>query len=106
MFFGVMAIYWGLYRYHTLLIGMVIDRSMTLYFHGYETACLFFGVVTVGAILQGGTTNWLTGAMLVGIYIMLASGIWFHELEDLTVDAEELIRNATAAAGLAANRGT
>jgi Ca2+/H+ antiporter len=46
----------------SVLAGMMMDRSMTLYFHGYETACLFFGVVAVGAVLQGGTTNWMVGA--------------------------------------------
>lgn len=46
----------------SVLIGMVMDRSMTLYFRGYETVCMLFGVVVVGAVLQGGTTNWLVGA--------------------------------------------
>lgn len=46
----------------SVLIGMFLDRSMTLYFHGFETVCIFFGVVVVGSILQGGTTNWLVGA--------------------------------------------
>jgi len=45
----------------SVLIGMFLDRSMTLYFHGFETVCIFFGVVVVGSILQGGTTNWLVG---------------------------------------------
>jgi Ca2+/H+ antiporter len=81
----------------SVLIGMMMDRSMTLYFHCYETVCLFFGVLVTTAVLQGGTTNWLTGVLLIGIYIMMAAGIWFHVVEDLTVDAEILIRNATLA---------
>ena len=72
----------------SVLIGMVMDRSMTLFFHGYETVSLFFGVIVVGAVLQSGSTNWLVGAILVGIYIIFASGIWFHEFEELTIDAE------------------
>jgi Ca2+/H+ antiporter len=72
----------------SVLIGMFMDRPMTLYFHSYETACLFFCTVVVAAVLQGGTTNWLVGAMLVGIYIMFAAGIWFHEIENLTVNAD------------------
>jgi Ca2+/Na+ antiporter len=78
-----------------VLIGMFVDRSMTLFFHGYETACLFLAVVVVAAVLQGGTTNWLVGVTLIGIYIMLAAGFWFHELEDLSVDAEIAINNST-----------
>ena len=61
---------------------------MTLYFHSYETACLFFCTVLVAAVLQGGSTNWLVGAMLIGIYIMFAAGIWFHEVENLSVDED------------------
>jgi Ca2+/H+ antiporter len=72
----------------TVIIGMTLQRSMTLYFGAYETCCLFFSVVVVGAVLQSGTSNWLTGCMLVGIYIILASGIWFHQQENLTVDEE------------------
>lgn len=65
-----------------------MDRSMTLLFRPYETVSLFFGTVMVGAVLQGGSTNWLTGVMLVGTYVIFASGIWYHEVEVLTVDAE------------------
>lgn len=74
-----------------VLIGMVVDRSMTLYFHGYETVCLFLAVIVVASVLQGGTTNWLVGTTLIGIYIMIATGFWFHTVEDLSVDAESLL---------------
>ncbi|GKZ00743.1 hypothetical protein MPSEU_001026200 [Mayamaea pseudoterrestris] len=79
----------------SVLIGYFLDRSMTLYFHPYETTCLVFGVVCVAAILQGGTTNWFVGAILVGVYVIIATGIWFHEMEDLSVDGEVAIRNQT-----------
>ena len=78
-----------------VLIGMIVDRSMTLYFHGYETMCMFLAVIVVAAVLQGGTTNWLVGTTLIGIYVMIAAGIWFHELEDLSIDAEIAINNST-----------
>jgi Ca2+/H+ antiporter len=78
-----------------VLIGMFMDRSMTLFFGAYETTCLFFSVLVVGAVLTSGTSNWLTGAMLVGIYVIFASGIWFHELEILTVDQEDSMGTTT-----------
>jgi len=80
-----------------VLIGMAVDRSMTLYFRGYETACLFLSVFCVAAVLQGGTTNWLVGLTLIGIYTMIAAGFWFHEYEDLSIDAEIAIQNQTRA---------
>jgi Ca2+/H+ antiporter len=75
----------------SVLIGYVMDRSMTLYFHSYETVCLLLCTLIVAAVLQGGTTNWLVGVMLLGVYIMFAAGIWFHEIENLSVDTEELV---------------
>lgn len=71
-----------------VLMAAFMDRSMTLYFHSYETVCWFFCTVVVGAVLQNGSTNWLVGACLVGIYIMFAAGIWYHEIENLSIDAE------------------
>lgn len=73
-----------------VIFGMFVDRSMTLFFRGYETVCLFLAVIVVAAVLQGGTTNWLVGLTMVGIYMMIAAGFWFHELEDLSVDAESI----------------
>jgi len=79
----------------SVLIGMIVDRSMTLYFRGYETCCLFLGVIVVAAVLQGGTTNWLVGVQLMGVYFMLAAGFWFHDLEDLSQDQELMFQNKT-----------
>lgn len=78
-----------------VLIGMVVDRSMTLYFRGYETCCLFLAVICVAAVLQGGTTNWLVGFTLIGIYCMMACGFYYHELENLSTDAEIALQNNT-----------
>lgn len=80
-----------------VLIGMVVDRSMTLYFHAYETMCLFLSVIVIAAILQGGTTNWLVGMTCISIYVMMAAGFWFHTLEDLSVDEELIVHNSTGA---------
>ncbi|KAL7522424.1 hypothetical protein ACHAWX_007110 [Stephanocyclus meneghinianus] len=72
----------------SVIIGWVMDRSMSLFFRGFETCCLIFSVVSVAAVLQGGTTNWLVGVYLLGVYFMIAAGFWFHELENLSIDGE------------------
>lgn len=79
----------------SVLIGMWMDRSMTLYFHGYETMCYLLAVLFVAAVIQTGTTNWFVGVTMIGLYIMMAAGFWVHETEDLSVDAELVIRNIT-----------
>lgn len=79
----------------SVLIGWVVGRSMSLFFHGFETASLLMGVLTVTAVLQGGTSNWLTGLFCIGVYGMIAVGFWFHQVEDLSVDEEITLRNET-----------
>mmetsp|Transcript_18102 Transcript_18102/g.25771 ORF Transcript_18102/g.25771 Transcript_18102/m.25771 type:complete len:603 (-) Transcript_18102:201-2009(-) len=79
----------------SVLIGWVVGRSMTLFFRGFETASLLMGVLTVTAVLQGGTSNWLTGLFCIGVYGMIAVGFWFHQAEDLSIDEEILLRNET-----------
>lgn len=79
----------------SVLIGWMVGRSMSLFFHGFETASLLMGVLTVTAVLQGGTSNWLTGLFCIGVYGMIAVGFWFHQLEDLSVDEEISLRNET-----------
>eukprot|EP00554_Chaetoceros_debilis_P014806 CAMPEP_0194119342 /NCGR_PEP_ID=MMETSP0150-20130528/38975_1 /TAXON_ID=122233 /ORGANISM="Chaetoceros debilis, Strain MM31A-1" /LENGTH=753 /DNA_ID=CAMNT_0038811011 /DNA_START=59 /DNA_END=2320 /DNA_ORIENTATION=+ len=69
-----------------VLVGWMMDKSMTLYFRGYETICLLLGVLCVAAVLQGGTTNWLVGVFFVGVYTMIAAGFAFHEKEDLSTE--------------------
>mmetsp|Transcript_29245 Transcript_29245/g.60784 ORF Transcript_29245/g.60784 Transcript_29245/m.60784 type:complete len:694 (+) Transcript_29245:164-2245(+) len=72
----------------SVLIGWTLDRSMSLFFRGFETCCLIFSVSSVAAVLQGGSTTYLTGAYLIGVYFMIAAGFWFHELENLSIDGE------------------
>lgn len=61
---------------------------MTLYFRAYETICFLLGVFCVASVLQIGTTNWLVGCFLVSVYLMIAAGFYFHEVENLSTDSE------------------
>ena len=70
------------------LCSWAMGRSMTLYFRAYETICLLLGVISVASVLQGGTTNWLVGCFLVGLYMMIAAGFFFHEVESISSDEE------------------
>eukprot|EP00587_Corethron_hystrix_P000642 CAMPEP_0113298310 /NCGR_PEP_ID=MMETSP0010_2-20120614/810_1 /TAXON_ID=216773 ORGANISM="Corethron hystrix, Strain 308" /NCGR_SAMPLE_ID=MMETSP0010_2 /ASSEMBLY_ACC=CAM_ASM_000155 /LENGTH=239 /DNA_ID=CAMNT_0000151347 /DNA_START=917 /DNA_END=1636 /DNA_ORIENTATION=- /assembly_acc=CAM_ASM_000155 len=72
-----------------VLYGWAADKHMTLFFHGYETAVLLISVLTVSCVLQGGTTNWLVGAFLLGIYFIVASGFWVHEIENITISTDD-----------------
>jgi len=63
-------------------IGWATGREFDMFFEGYETVTLVLSVVVVSFLLQGGTSNWLAGAMLGGLYVMIAYGFWIHEGEE------------------------
>mmetsp|Transcript_9485 Transcript_9485/g.13444 ORF Transcript_9485/g.13444 Transcript_9485/m.13444 type:complete len:167 (-) Transcript_9485:61-561(-) len=67
-----------------VLVGWVVGEPISLYFRSYESICFVFGVLCIGAVIQGGTTNWLVGLSFIGIYVMIAAGFWFHEVEELS----------------------
>lgn len=64
-----------------VILGWIRGNDLTLYFEGYETACLFLSSALVGGFLQGGTSNWLIGAYFLGMYGVVAWGFWIHEKE-------------------------
>eukprot|EP01064_Diplonema_japonicum_P002503 TRINITY_DN11590_c2_g3_i1.p1 TRINITY_DN11590_c2_g3~~TRINITY_DN11590_c2_g3_i1.p1 ORF type:complete len:447 (+),score=54.44 TRINITY_DN11590_c2_g3_i1:23-1342(+) len=67
-----------------VLTGWFIDRPLSMFFNGFETAALLMSIVIITLILQSGTSNWLMGLLLMGAYLIVAAGFWVHELEDLT----------------------
>ena len=66
-----------------VLIGWATGRELSLFFDGFETASLFVAVVTVCFLLQGGTSNWLVGLLLVCVYAIVCMGFWIHKLETI-----------------------
>ena len=68
-----------------VICGYWMDKSLSLFFRGFETAALMASVIIVTSILHGGTTNWLIGFLLIGSYLIVCCGFWVHEMEDLAV---------------------
>jgi len=59
-----------------VILGWMMNQDMTLYFEVFETAVLFMTVILVFALVIDGSSNWLEGAMLIGVYVIL--GIAFY----------------------------
>jgi Ca2+:H+ antiporter len=59
-----------------VILGWIIGQPMSLYFEIFETAVLFMTVVVVLALVLDGSSNWLEGSMLIGVYFIL--GIAFY----------------------------
>lgn len=50
-----------------VLLGWVMDKKMTLHFQGFETVVFFLSVLVVNYLIQDGKSNYLEGAMCLGM---------------------------------------
>ncbi|CAG8811871.1 33138_t:CDS:2, partial [Racocetra persica] len=48
-----------------ILIGFIINQTLTLFFETFETCVLVVSVLIVNYLIQDGESNWLEGAMLL-----------------------------------------
>lgn len=56
--------------------GMGID-AMTLEFDSFSVAALFVSIIIVTYVVQEGKSNWLTGALLIKVYVIIALSAFF-----------------------------
>lgn len=66
-----------------VIFGWILDKPMSLNFHQFETATLVISVITVTFAIKNGTSNWLLGAILIGAYVIIATGFLVHNNESL-----------------------
>lgn len=55
-----------------VVLGWIMDKPMTLHFETFETVVFFLSVLVVTYVIQDGKSNYLEGAMLLGMYIIIA----------------------------------
>ncbi|PNY23333.1 Vacuolar calcium ion transporter [Tolypocladium capitatum] len=55
-----------------VIVGWVIGQPMTLHFETFETVAFAVSVLVVTYTVQDGRSNYLEGAMLLGLYIIIA----------------------------------
>lgn len=54
-----------------VILGWAMDQPMTLQFKGFETVVFFLSVLVVNYLIQDGRSNYLEGAMCIGLYVSL-----------------------------------
>ncbi|MCJ1246361.1 hypothetical protein MMC30_003568 [Trapelia coarctata] len=67
-----------------VILGWIIDRDMTLHFETFETVVFFLSVLVVNYLIQDGKSNYLEGAMLIGVYIIIALAFYVYPDTDPT----------------------
>jgi len=61
-----------------VIIGWIIHQPMTLHFMGFETVVFFISVVVVNYLIQDGESNYLEGALCIGMYIIIAIAFYLY----------------------------
>ena len=55
-----------------VFVSVLMGHPLTLVFNPFEIVALFAGVLIAAFVSQDGETNWLEGAQLLGVYVILA----------------------------------
>ncbi|KAM0353476.1 hypothetical protein ACHAPU_001487 [Fusarium lateritium] len=64
-----------------VILGWIMDKDMTLYFTLFETVCLFVSAFIVNFLVLDGRSNYLEGALLCAVYIIIAVVAFFYPSE-------------------------
>jgi len=82
-----------------VILGWIIDQPMTLHFETFETVVFFLSVLVVTYVIQDGKSNYLEGAMLLGLYFIIALAFLVYP-DDATSTPGSLVHAARSAIGL------
>lgn len=61
-----------------VILGWIMNRQMTLHFEIFETVVFFLAVLVTNYLISDGKSNYLEGAMLVGMYIIIGES-YLHQ---------------------------
>jgi Ca2+/H+ antiporter len=61
-----------------VILGWIMDKEMTLYFTLFETVCLFVSAFIVNFLVLDGRSNYLEGALLCAVYVIIAVVAFFY----------------------------
>ncbi|KAI5467402.1 Sodium/calcium exchanger protein-domain-containing protein [Mariannaea sp. PMI_226] len=65
-----------------VILGWIMDREMTLYFTLFETVCLFVSAFIVNFLVLDGRSNYLEGALLCAVYLIISVVAFFYPDEN------------------------
>ncbi|KAK6538054.1 hypothetical protein TWF694_010944 [Orbilia ellipsospora] len=61
-----------------VVLGWIMGREMSLFFQTFETTVFFVSVLITNYLIQDGKSNYLEGAMLLGIYSIIALSFYVY----------------------------
>jgi Ca2+:H+ antiporter len=63
-----------------VFLSLLMGNSLTLVFNQFEIVALFAGTLIASFVAQDGESNWLEGAQLLALYIILALAFFFLQV--------------------------
>lgn len=60
-----------------VFVSLLMGHPLTLVFNQFEIVALFVGVLIAAFVAQDGESNWLEGAQLLAVYVILALAFFF-----------------------------
>lgn len=60
----------------SVIVGWILDIPMTLDFPQFEVVMFIYTSIIVFALVSNGSSNWLKGAMLLCLYVMIAVAVY------------------------------
>ncbi|KAG7143252.1 Vacuolar calcium ion transporter like protein [Verticillium longisporum] len=66
-----------------VIVGWALGKPMDLNFEIFMIALLVLSILVVGNFLRDGESNWLEGALLVIVYVIIAIACWYYPNPDV-----------------------
>ncbi|KAK5997667.1 Vacuolar cation/proton exchanger 5 [Cladobotryum mycophilum] len=66
-----------------VIVGWAMGKPMDLNFEIFMVALLVLSILVVGNFLRDGESNWLEGALLVIVYVIVAIACWYYPNPDV-----------------------
>ncbi|RDW88814.1 hypothetical protein BP6252_00846 [Coleophoma cylindrospora] len=82
-----------------VILGWIIDQPMTLRFETFETVVFFLSVLVVTYVIGDGKSNYLEGAMLLGLYLIIGLAFIVYP-DNATGTTPSIFEGARSAVGL------
>ncbi|KAL8857894.1 MAG: hypothetical protein Q9178_005513 [Gyalolechia marmorata] len=66
-----------------VIVGWILGKPMDLNFEIFMIVLVVLGILVVGNFLRDGESNWLEGALLVIVYVIIAIASWYYPNPDV-----------------------
>ncbi|GAB1319652.1 hypothetical protein MFIFM68171_09862 [Madurella fahalii] len=74
-----------------LIVAWIMGKPMDLNFEIFHVGLLVLSILVVGNFLRDGESNWLEGALLVVVYVIIAIACWYYPDPDVATSNGSMV---------------